>query len=271
MPGTDGVTLARSIRAMKPYVDAPILMLTAMSEKQYIDAAFSAGATDYVTKPFEMRELQARIGLVERVVEANRAKPTKVFATNAINPDPGKTIAPIALHAPVSIYDVDNLIDFMAMENYITQLSRNDLFGSTAFAFSIRTIEDFHQALTPFEFYSMLSDVGEVISDTLAGCQYLMSYVGNGTFVCITESGWQPDPKTLENSINIALAHVALYDNAGHRIEPRVCAGQSQRLIWKTNASSVMDAVSEAHASAEAAAHDHARQQRDFWQIGRQG
>lgn len=45
MPGTDGITLAGKIRAMEPYTDTPILMLTAMSEKVYIDAVATNSAT----------------------------------------------------------------------------------------------------------------------------------------------------------------------------------------------------------------------------------
>lgn len=270
MPGTDGIALAGKIRDMAAYYEAPILMLTAMSEKQYIDSAFSAGATDYVTKPFEMTELRARLALVERVVAAHEVKTSKVFATKAMNPKADKVTPPIHLHEPVSIFDIDNLIEFLALENYINQLSRSDLFGSTAFAFTIRDIEGFHSAMSPFEFYSLLADVGEAISDTLQGCQFLMSYAGNGTFVCITESGWRAEPKTLANSINLLLAQTELFDNGGQRIEPRVCGGDAERLIWKTS-SSVMEAISAAHASAEAAAFAHARAQTDFWQMGQVG
>ncbi|WP_372991527.1 response regulator [Sulfitobacter sp.] len=269
MPGSDGIALAAQIRTMDSYFDAPILMLTAMSEKQYFDSAFAAGATDYITKPFEVNELQARIGLVERVVESNRGKTRKVFATKALKAEPGKATPPIQLHEPVSIYEVDNVIEFRAMENYIQHLTRNDLFGSTVFAFTIRDIQNFHSAMTPFEFYSMLSDVSEVISDTLGSHQFLMTYAGSGTFLCITESGWSPEPKMLENSINIALSQIELFDNQGQMIEPRLCAGRAERLIWKSDASSVMHAVSIAHMSAEAAAQEYARIQQNFWQIGR--
>ena len=268
MPGTDGVTLARQIRSMDSYIDAPILMLTAMSEKSYIDAAFSAGATDYVTKPFEITELKARLALVERAVDAPSRKTGKVFAAQAINPQGNKAVGPVQLHEPVSIYDVNNLIEFMALENYMQQLSRSDLFGSTAFAFTIRDIEGFHNTMSPFEFCSMLSDVGETVSDTLEGCQFLMAYAGNGTFVCIAESGWRPQPNTLANNVNLGLARTELFDNNGKQIKPRVCAGSAVRLMWK-NSSSVMDAISEAHASAEMAAADFARAQKDFWYVGR--
>jgi len=268
MPGTDGIMLTKKIRNMDAHLDTPVLMLTAMSEKSYIDAAFAAGATDYLTKPFEVAELKARLGLVERAVDANTARTGKVFATQALG-SPGKKVsAPTHLHEPQPIYDVDGLIEFQAFENYINQLSRNEMFGSTAFAFSIREIEIFHSDLSGFEFYSLLSDVAEVISDTLTGCQFLMSYAGNGTFVCITESGWRPEPKLLANSVNLHLSQTELFNNQGQRIEPRICGGSAERLIWRTN-SSVMEAISAAHASAEDAVAAYTRTQNNFWQVGK--
>jgi len=129
MPVTDGIQLASQIRAMKQYMDAPILMLTAMSEKSYIDAAFSAGATDYVTKPFEMTELKARLSLVERAVDGLATRTSKVFAAKAVTHHDGRPERAVQLHEPMAIHDVNNLIEFMALENYVQQLSRSDLFG----------------------------------------------------------------------------------------------------------------------------------------------
>ena len=57
MPGTDGIELCKILRSRHDHKKTPILMLTAMSEKSYIDQAFSAGATDYITKPFEIDDL----------------------------------------------------------------------------------------------------------------------------------------------------------------------------------------------------------------------
>tara|TARA_R110002049_G_scaffold44333_6_gene130164 strand:- start:21563 stop:22537 length:975 start_codon:yes stop_codon:yes gene_type:complete len=260
MPGMDGIELTRRIRDTARYADTPILMLTAMSDKRYIDAAFAAGATDYVTKPFEVSELKARIGLVEGLVQARKSRTKKIFAAKSVS---GQSNA-IELHEPISIYDVDNVIEYTAMENYVAQLSRSALFGSTTFAFTIREIEAFHDAMSPFEFYSLVSDVSEVISDTLEGHQFLMSYAGNGTFVCITESGWRPDMTALMDAANLSLSRTELFDNDGQRVHPRVSAGDAVRLIWKTG-NSVMDALAEAHSSAEAASAAHTRSLTDFW------
>jgi CheY-like chemotaxis protein len=263
MPGMDGIELTRRVRATARHADTPILMLTAMTDKRYIDAAFTAGATDYVTKPFEVSELKARIALVEGLVDARRSRTKKIFATQSM---PARTSS-VELYEPISIYDVDNVIDYMAMENYVGQLSRNALFGSTAFAFTVREIESFHASMNAFEFYSMISDVAEVISDTLQGRQFLMSYAGNGTFVCVTESGWRPEVVKVMDAINLALATTELYDNSGTRIEPRVSCGEPVRLIWRAGGS-VIEALATAHASAECAAADHGRAKKDFWHVG---
>ena len=262
MPGMDGIELARRIRETARHADTPILMLTAMSDKRYIDAAFAAGATDYVTKPFEIAELKERISVVEGMAEARQQRTKKIFA--------GKSAADqasqVALFEPISIYDVDNVIEYSSMENYVAQLSRSALFGSTTFAFSIREIEGFHEAMSSFEFYSLISDVAEVISDTLQGHQFLMSYAGSGTFVCITESGWRPNMNGLMDAVNLELSQTELFDNYGQRIHPRVSAGQAVRLIWKSG-NSVMDALAQAHSSAEAASQAHTRAMANYWQV----
>ncbi|MFQ8583565.1 MAG: response regulator transcription factor [Holdemania massiliensis] len=58
MPGVDGLTLCREIRK---YIACPILFLTAkITEQDKIDG-FQAGADDYITKPFSLAELFARV------------------------------------------------------------------------------------------------------------------------------------------------------------------------------------------------------------------
>ena len=124
MPEMDGIVLAQKVRGLAGYADTPILMLTAMSDKRYIDAAFSAGATDYVTKPFEISELKARLGLVEGLVEARQASTRKIFAVNAAAKVNGTDTAPstLELYEPISLYDIDNVIEYTAMQNYVQQL-----------------------------------------------------------------------------------------------------------------------------------------------------
>jgi DNA-binding response OmpR family regulator len=59
LPGMDGLEVCRRIRSIRP--DLPILMLTARGAEEDKVAGFSAGADDYVAKPFGVRELLARV------------------------------------------------------------------------------------------------------------------------------------------------------------------------------------------------------------------
>lgn len=61
MPGMDGLTLCKQLRADPHYVDLLILFLTAHVQTDDIIAGLDAGGDDYVTKPFELTELNARV------------------------------------------------------------------------------------------------------------------------------------------------------------------------------------------------------------------
>ena len=66
LPGLDGISLCRAVRTSGPNTNTPILMLTARDSEADIVVGLDSGADDYLTKPFGVRELQARIGAVMR-------------------------------------------------------------------------------------------------------------------------------------------------------------------------------------------------------------
>ena len=61
LPGLDGVTVCKAIRRDSPNADTPILMLTARREESDKVIGLDSGADDYLTKPFGVRELMARV------------------------------------------------------------------------------------------------------------------------------------------------------------------------------------------------------------------
>ena len=61
LPGLDGVTICRAIRRESVNAETPILMLTARREESDKVLGLDSGADDYLTKPFGIRELLARI------------------------------------------------------------------------------------------------------------------------------------------------------------------------------------------------------------------
>ncbi|WP_114906037.1 response regulator transcription factor [Ornithinimicrobium murale] len=66
LPGYDGLEVCRRIQAERP---VPVLMLTARVEETDVLVGLGVGADDYVTKPFRMREVVARVRTLLRRVE----------------------------------------------------------------------------------------------------------------------------------------------------------------------------------------------------------
>jgi DNA-binding response OmpR family regulator len=67
LPGIDGLEICRRLRGRQPYV--PILMLTAKSSELDRVLGLEMGADDYVTKPFSITELLARVKAIFRRIE----------------------------------------------------------------------------------------------------------------------------------------------------------------------------------------------------------
>jgi phosphate regulon transcriptional regulator PhoB len=74
MPGVDGLEICRQIRRHEKYGSLPVLMLTARSEEADRVVGLEIGADDYVTKPFSMRELVARVRALLRRQEGPAAQ-----------------------------------------------------------------------------------------------------------------------------------------------------------------------------------------------------
>src|SRR5579864_6209846 len=71
LPGMDGLEVCREIQK-RDWV--PVLMLTARAQETDMIAGFAVGADDYLTKPFSLRELAARVRAILRRMERVEAR-----------------------------------------------------------------------------------------------------------------------------------------------------------------------------------------------------
>ena len=80
LPGLDGHEVCRRVQADRP---VPVLMLTARDDETDVLVGLGVGADDYLTKPFSMRELVARVRVllrrVERAAELARTEPDELL------------------------------------------------------------------------------------------------------------------------------------------------------------------------------------------------
>lgn len=79
LPGIDGLEIARQVRQARP--ELPLLMLTARGEEEMKLKGFEAGVDDYLTKPFSMEELIARVkALMRRTTRPTGGAPQELIA-----------------------------------------------------------------------------------------------------------------------------------------------------------------------------------------------
>lgn len=71
MPGRSGLEFARQLRRDAQWRDIPLILLTARRDEDDKIAGLEAGADDYITKPFSVRELSARMQSLLRRVDRN--------------------------------------------------------------------------------------------------------------------------------------------------------------------------------------------------------
>ena len=94
LPGIDGVTLCRALRADSANADTGILMLTARDTESDKVLGLESGADDYITKPFGIREFMARVGVVlrrqKRAAAATDAASGRPLRTHDLTVDPDR-------------------------------------------------------------------------------------------------------------------------------------------------------------------------------------
>ncbi len=87
LPGMNGFEVCRSIRRT---TDVPIIMVTARSDTHDVVAGLEAGADDYLTKPFEPKELSARIrALLRRSRSSGNEIAQMTFGELEVSPEQG--------------------------------------------------------------------------------------------------------------------------------------------------------------------------------------
>ena len=128
LPGDDGLTLCRNLRAES---DIPVIMLTAMGEDVDRIVGLEMGADDYIAKPFNPRELLARIKSVLRRAQAmpdRGAKPEGTaagFAGWRLDMDKRELHAQDGVLVPLSGGEYDLLAVFISHPGRV--LSRDQL------------------------------------------------------------------------------------------------------------------------------------------------
>jgi two-component system KDP operon response regulator KdpE len=105
LPDADGVNLARRLRE---WTRTPIIVLSAHGEEQEKVRAFEAGVDDYLTKPFGIQELLARIRVALRHAAGEAPRPSPVFEFDRLTVDVDRRLVTVGereVHLTPKEYD----------------------------------------------------------------------------------------------------------------------------------------------------------------------
>ncbi|WP_227268782.1 response regulator [Roseobacter weihaiensis] len=224
MPGASGIELCAAVRQMPAYRKTPIIMLTAMTEKSYVDGAFVAGATDYITKPFDIFEVSVRIGMANRLAAEQRR--VRELTSDAVVPNAVTDADPPAGFSDrLEIEGVKGLVIWPVFENYLGQLSRAGLQSSTFFAVHVLGGERIYSQSTPSEFEFAIRHVADAIAMSSMSGAVVMCYVGNGNFLCSSNAAALQSTASLEWDIQGVVDEKELCKDDGTPFDLEVAVG----------------------------------------------
>ncbi|MEX1663310.1 two-component system response regulator [Thioclava sp. 15-R06ZXC-3] len=179
MPGMDGIELCARVRTNSAYSDAPIIMLTGMRDIESLGRAYKAGATDFLTKPFEIAAFEDRLKSAHKHCTLRRNDQLAAQA-HGISRQGSKGKA--GLYDTLVHGALPNLIDHQSLQNHLRQMSVSATTQARVTAFKIDQLDLIYQKSSSAQFMSLLSETAEVFASN----GFIMAYSGNGTFVTVT-------------------------------------------------------------------------------------
>lgn len=143
MPGLDGLDVIRRLREKS---DVPVIFITAMVEESDKLIGLELGADDYITKPFSLKEIAARIRTVMRRVEKPEAieekKPTVLTVGNLVLDSEKRTIRRGEKLLEITTVQFDILHGFMRYPGRVfTRMEIQEFFQDHAWEGYDRTID----------------------------------------------------------------------------------------------------------------------------------
>ncbi|MFZ3581666.1 response regulator [Loktanella sp. DJP18] len=229
LPGMDGIELCSLARKIPAYSKIPIIILNARTERDFINRAFGAGATDYVKKPLDITVFQACLRMAKKLwttLNETAAHATGIDGGELPNADEHS----FALSHEISIHGIKYLIRYMALANYMNQIPEGDMVCSQVVGIKIDTIERIYTRASEEEFLYILTQTADAISNTFRRYDYMMAYTGSGVFIVVAGKENLETSVELEDKIqNLLDGKVFEYGN-GESLTISISVGNPVRL-----------------------------------------
>lgn len=205
MPEMTGIELISHIRKIEGYEFVPIIMLTGVKNNESIAKAFVAGAWDYIVKPFEFFDLEARIhGAELRNAEYVRHLRRPHESPNQENFDVLKELALDRALVPSELSE-SGLVPQDAFENCIMRMQSE--FGG-GMQIAVIVLQDFAKVLSSIpegQRVNFSVSLARKLTDALSSLNLIVTYRSNGAFAALS-----PALKTQSNLNIVDVATAAI-------------------------------------------------------------
>lgn len=212
MDGIDGIQLCEQIRKMREYFETPIIMVTGLSEKPYMELAFKVGATDYITKPYDMMELGTRVKVAENI-----SRKIKKIAHSEAEISTLKSIVEtleIKKETPAVEFATPGFMKQDVFESTLQQFSHSELIHSSLVKCQIANFGQVSTQCIGENLQALLADVATAIGNVFDHHGLIATYGGNGTFVILFQHAPPSDQELIQVQEN--LNQIRLLDRTGY-------------------------------------------------------
>ena len=181
MPEIDGVELVRRVRKIPGNEQTPIMMITKVTQRDYVDKAFQAGATDYLTKPLDSLEFHGRIGVMKRLIHEN-TKRRELLREIARG---GTGAARTPFEEPITAPNVDCMIEHSVLSNYLSVLGLADKLGVSLVCIRVENMASIYARCNQNTLIDVVGSIATTLFSSMRPRLRMLSYLGGGNFICV--------------------------------------------------------------------------------------
>jgi CheY-like chemotaxis protein len=175
-------------------------MITGSRAHDMMSRAFEAGATDFVSKPFEARELVTRINLAAMLSDNRQRERMNVSAVEELG-----RLTELSFDERFDVRAGPGVKGFLALENEL--LRRADTRHEVMlFSVQIDNALGFFRGSRPAQFRAGIEAVSAALGDSIDTDHTRFAYAGRGTIFAVAHARAQVDLRDLQRRANAALA-----------------------------------------------------------------
>ena len=216
LPEIDGIEVCRRLRKIECYRATPVLMITGSRARDMMTRAFEAGATDFVSKPFDVFELVTRIRLAAMLNDGLERERMNATALDEIG-----RLADVSFDERFDLKRGPGVKGFMALENELLRHA-DAQFEMALFAVQIDNALGLYRGSRPAQFRESVEAVSRVLSHKIDSDTTRFAYAGRGAMICVAHNIAVLDLAKLQERANTLLVKGWDAFAVGHPVAPTV-------------------------------------------------